>query len=297
MFKGLCAFPLTPLTEGEIEEKSFISLIENLVAAGVDAIGALGSTGSYAYLTREQRYQATKLAVSTAANIPVITSIGHVRFEEVVRLAEDAQKAGVSGVLLAPLSYQPLSTDEVFRFYERISAELSVPLCIYDNPATTKFEFTDELLIALSALNQVGSIKLSEIPDNRELALQRIDNLKTRVAKGVTIGISGDAQSANGLMWGCDVWYSVIGGMFPHYSLALTQAALSQDERKTHKLNSDLNPLWAFYHRHGSLRVIATVAEIMGVVASPCLPFPLQTLTGEERASLVQTLKQLDFLL
>ncbi len=296
MFKGLSAFPLTPLSHGEIEEKSFVSLLEKLVAAKVDSIGALGSTGSYAYLTREQRYRATRLAVSIAADIPVITSIGHTRFEEVLHLAEDAQNAGVSGVLLAPVSYQTLSADEVFRLYERITAELSVPLCLYDNSATTGFEFTDELLIALSHLNKVGSIKLGDLSSDANAASQRIKNLKSRVPEGLTIGISGDAQSAAGILAGCDVWYSVLAGLFPHYSRKLIQAALRGDERETHKLDMALNPLWHFYRRHGSLRVIATLAEILGETASPCLPFPLETLTGEERASLVTVMGELNCL-
>ena len=296
MFKGLSAFPLTPLVSGEIEEKSFISLIENLASAGVNSIGALGSTGSYAYLTREQRYRATKLAVSAAAGIPVMTSIGHVSTEEVLRLAEDAQKAGVSGVLLAPLTYQKLSSDEVFRLFERVTTQLSVPLCIYDNAATTGFEFTDELLVALSYLNNVGSIKLSDFPVDPSAAQKRVSSLKNRVSEGVTIGISGDAQSAAGLIAGCDVWYSVLGGLFPHYSLRLTQAALRGDESQTHQLNMALEPLWVFYRRHGSLRVIAAVAEIMGTVSAPCLPFPLQSLVGKERASLEEALEKLQFL-
>ena len=85
MFTGLSAFPLTPLVDGEIAEASFVSLIENLADAGVNSIGALGSTGSYAYLTREQRLRATKLAVSAAAGIPVMTSIGHVSTDEVMK--------------------------------------------------------------------------------------------------------------------------------------------------------------------------------------------------------------------
>ena len=296
MFNGLSAFPLTPLVSGEIEEKSFISLIENLAGAGVNSIGALGSTGSYAYLTREQRYRATKLAVSAAAGIPVMTSIGHVSTEEVLRLAEDAQKAGVCGVLFAPLTYQKLSTDEVFRMFERVTTELSVPLCIYDNAATTGFEFTDELLVALSYLNNVGSIKLGDFPVDPSAAQQRVSSLKNRVSEGVTIGISGDAQSAAGLIAGCDVWYSVLGGLFPHYSLRLTQAALRGDERETHQLNMALEPLWVFYRRHGSLRVIAAVAEIMGTVSAPCLPFPLQSLVGKERVSLEEALEKLQIL-
>lgn len=296
MFKGLSAFPLTPIVNGEIAETLFIALIENLANAGVNSIGALGSTGCYAYLTREQRDRATKLAISAAAGIPVITSIGHVSTEEVLRLAEDAQKAGVSGLLLAPLSYQKLRADEVFRLFERVTTELSVPLCIYDNAATTGFEFTDELLIALSYLNNVGSIKLGDFPASRNAAHKRVSSLKSRVSEGVTIGISGDAQSADGLIAGCDVWYSVLGGLFPHYSLQLTLAALHGDESKTDQLNMALEPLWVFYRCHGSLRVIASIAEIMGTVPTPCLPFPLQSLVGDERAALGKALDKLRFL-
>ncbi|MBJ9836916.1 dihydrodipicolinate synthase family protein [Citrobacter freundii] len=296
MFTGLSAFPLTPLADGEIAEASFVSLIENLAGAGVNSIGALGSTGSYAYLTREQRLRATRLAVNAAAEIPVMTSIGHVSTDEVMRLAEDAQNAGVSGVLLAPVSYQRLTSDEVFRLYDRVSTELSVPLCIYDNAATTGFEFTDELLVALSYLKNIGSIKIGDLPADCNAALGRVGSLKSRVSEGVTIGISGDAQSAFGMIAGCDVWYSVLGGLFPHYSLSLAQAALSKDESETHQLNTALEPLWVFYRRHGSLRVIATVAELLGTVPVPCLPFPLQTLIGKERSALEKTLVRLDFL-
>jgi len=229
MFNGLSAFPLTPMVQGEPDEKAFGALIETLVAAGVNSVGALGSTGSYAYLTREQRFAVTKLAVSAAAGVPVMTSIGSVNAEMILRLAEDAQSAGVKGLLLAPLSYQKLTADEVFRLYERVAGEISVPLCIYDNPATSGFEFTDELLVALSFLRNMGSIKLGDLPADLAGASARVAKLKSQVAKGVTIGISGDAQSAMGLLAGCDVWYSVLGGLFPHDALRLAQAALRGD--------------------------------------------------------------------
>ncbi|MBW9401566.1 dihydrodipicolinate synthase family protein [Leclercia sp. EC_58] len=286
MFNGLSAFPLTPLVQGKPDEKAFGALIEALAAAEVNSIGALGSTGSYAYLTREQRFAATRLAVSAAAGVPVMTSIGSVNAEEIVRLAEDAQKAGVSGLLLAPLCYQKLTAEEVFRLYERVCDEISVPLCIYDNPATSGFEFNDELLVALSFLPNMGSIKLGDLPADPAGAAARVAALKRQVAKGVTIGISGDAQSAAGLLAGCDVWYSVLAGLFPDYCLRLTQAALRGDVEETRRLNGALEPLWEFFRRYGSLRVIATVAELRGRVAAPCLPFPLQTLAGAERDAL-----------
>ncbi len=49
MFTGLSAFPMTPMNENAIDEVAFVRLVERLVTAGVDSIGALGSTGNYAY--------------------------------------------------------------------------------------------------------------------------------------------------------------------------------------------------------------------------------------------------------
>lgn len=61
--EGLIAFLLTPIGADGVDEASFAHLVARLTAAEVDAIGALGSTGSYAYLTREQRARAIRTPV------------------------------------------------------------------------------------------------------------------------------------------------------------------------------------------------------------------------------------------
>ena len=112
MFTGLSAFPLTPMNESGLDEAAFVRLIERLVAAEVDSIGVLGSTGNYAYLTVAERARVVALAVEHAGKIPVIAGIGALRTRDVLTLADDAQAAGASGVLLAPMSYQKLFAEE-----------------------------------------------------------------------------------------------------------------------------------------------------------------------------------------
>lgn len=143
MFTGLSAFPLTPLDRDRIDEDAFANLVARLVISGVDSITVLGSTGSYAYLTREERARVTELAVQQSGETPLLVGIGALRTSQVLQLAEDAQAAGASGVLLAPVSYQTLTADDVYGLYEDVSAALSVPLVVYDNPGTTHFTFTD----------------------------------------------------------------------------------------------------------------------------------------------------------
>ncbi len=64
-------------------------------------------------------------------------------------------------MLMAPVSYQRLTDEEVFKLYETVTRQLSVPLCIYDNPATTGFAFSDELLFAVASLPNVAPSSLA----------------------------------------------------------------------------------------------------------------------------------------
>lgn len=280
MFRGLSAFPLTPLKEGTFDEQAFINLLRPVVDAGVDSLGILGSTGSYAYLTVEERGRIARCAVAHADDIPVIVSIGALRLDDILRLADDAQAAGVSGVLMAPVSYQRLTEDEAFNLYETVTRQLSVPLCIYDNTATTGFTFSDELLFAVAALPNVGSIKLGRVPED-------LSQVRARLSDTVTLGIAGDWRAASALQAGFDVWYSVLAGLFPQTALAIARSGNNAESER-------LEPLWEFFRHYGSLRVITAAAEMMGKVAAPALPFPLQSLQGEPREALAKLFVSLE---
>lgn len=293
MFHGLSAFPLTPMNEDAIDEAAFARLLERLALARVDSICVLGSTGNYAYLSMAERKRLAELALDHASDVPMMVGIGALRTRDVLALAEHAQKAGAGAVLLAPVSYQKLTDEEVFGLYEAVTRSLSVPLCVYDNPGTTHFTFSDELHGRIAQLPQVGSIKIPGVPAEAEAARQRVQRLRALIPPHVTIGVSGDAHGAAGLNAGCDAWYSVIGGLLPAPLLAITRAAQAGNADEASRLSGHLQPLWALLQRHGSLRVVAAAAELLGLVASPSLPLPLQALAGEDRQQLSRVLKEL----
>lgn len=296
MFTGLSAFPLTPMNEQGINERDVVSLVKHLADANVDSIGVLGSTGSYVYLKTEERARIAKLCVENAGSVPVVVGIGALRTRDVLANAENAQQAGASGVLLAPVSYQKLTDSEVYELYATVSRSLSIPLCVYDNPGTTHFEFSDELHGRIAQLDQVRSIKIPPVGNDLEAARERISRLRALIPSEVTLGISGDPAAATGLNAGCDAWYSVIGGLYPHAALALTRAAQAGDVQQAHSLSIAWEPLWALYREYGgSLRVAATIAELIGKVSQPCLPLPLKTLQGDDRKRVEQVIEQLDF--
>ncbi|MEU4620547.1 dihydrodipicolinate synthase family protein [Actinoplanes sp. NPDC023801] len=293
MFTGLSAFPLTPLDNDRLDESAYATLIARLAAAGVDSIGALGSTGSYAYFTRAERARAATLAVQTAGGVPVIVGVGAVRLRHVLEHAEDAQRAGAAAVLLAPVSYQPLLPDEVYHLYEQVTATLSVPLVVYDNPRTTGFTFTDDLYAAVAKLPHVTSIKVPPLPADPAIAHDRVTELRGRLPDHVGIGVSGDPVAAVSLRAGCDAWYSVIGGILPEAALAITRAGSAAQSRAA---SDRLRPFWELFAAYGSLRVVAAVAALLGLTSVNCLPRPLRGLDETGRAAVRRALEEVEIL-
>lgn len=295
MFTGLSAFPLTPITASGVDEKGFSRILSRLTNARVDSMGILGSTGSYAYLTREQRQRVATLAKQLAGDIPVMVCVGAVSTDAVLQLADDAQTAGADALLVPAVSYQSLRDEEVFALFETVTRRVSVPVCIYDNPGTTHFTFTDELHGLLSSLKGVHSVKIPGVPDNQAAATQRVQALRKQLRPGVTIGISGDAYAGLGLNAGCEVWYSVCGGLFPETAKQIAEAAAANDHERVTVLTDRLKPLWALFRKHGaSIRVIAAAAGVLGLTDTDCLPRPLQPLPAGDIAEIASVINALE---
>ena len=287
-FAGPSAFPLTPMDERGIDEAAFVGLVSRLAEAGVDSIGALGSTGNYAYLSREERSRVARLAVQAAEGIPVMVSVGSTRTSHVLELVEDAQAAGAAALLLAPVSYQPLHPGEVFELYAEVDRHVSVPLCVYDNPGTTRFAFSDDLYRDLARLASVEAIK-APAPANDEAAT-RITQLQQLLVKDAVVGVSGDSLAAASLLAGAATWFSVIAGVLPEAALAITTAARVGDATQAIAASDRLRGFWELFERYGSLRVVAAAAARLGLTHTVNLPRPLRPLDSSARHQLDQVL-------
>ena len=294
MFTGLSAFPPTPLAEAGIDEPAYARLVTRLASAGVDSIGALGSTGSFAYLDRTERARAIAVAVRHADQVPVIAGVGALRMRDILRHVEDAQTAGASAVILAPMTYEALSDDEVFALYEEVCANLSVPLAIYDNPVATRVTFSDELHSRVAQLRPVAAIKLPLPAVGVDALAARVARLRALIPATVAIGVSGDDAAAAGLTAGCDLWFSVLGGTLPVECLALVRAAQGGLADDATAASARLQPLWQLFARYGTYRVIAALTEQLGLVPRMNLPRPVRPLDAEANRRVAEALAVAD---
>jgi 4-hydroxy-tetrahydrodipicolinate synthase len=283
MFQGLSAFPITPADrDGRVDGEALGRLLERLVEAGVDSIGLLGSTGTYAYLSREERRRAVVIAAETVkGRTPLLVGVGALRTDEAIRLGCDARDAGADAVLLAPVSYTPLTEREVERHFTTVADAVGLPLCVYDNPATTRFSFTPALIGHLSRHPMIVAVKA---PATDAAAMpERFAALRGEVQDDFSIGFSGDWNAAEALIAGGAAWYSVAGGLFPAPCLAIVRAVQAGDVAAARRINASLEPLWALFRSSSSLRVTYAAANLLGICrADP--PLPILPLTPEDVA-------------
>lgn len=286
IFKGLSAFPITPCdATGALIEDDLQQVLERVMHADVQSIGLLGSTGTYAYLSRETRRKATAVTVEKVGGAkPVIVGVGALRTDDAIALAQDAAAEGADGLLLAPVSYTPLLQDEVFAHFAAVSAATDLPLCIYNNPGTTHFTFSDDLLMRLADLPKVQAVKMP-LPQD----VDDITRLRALLSVDFVMGHSGDWGCAECILAGSQAWFSVIAGYLPDETARLARAAEAGDENLVAHLTSAFAPMWALFQSWGSLRVIYTAAQIEGVTQG-VLPRPLMSMPPETHASVIAAL-------
>lgn len=292
LLQGLSCFPITPADgRGVVDTEALSGLVARVRHACADSLCILGSTGGYAYLSREERRRAIETAVEHAGDVPVIAGIGALRSDEVMALARDAEESGVAAVLLAPVSYTPLTDNEVYTLYQTVSASLSVPLCIYNNPGTTHFNFSTELLGRLSRLPGITGVK-NPAPAADGVATN-LATLRSEVTPGFSLGYSGDWHAAEALIAGADAWYSVAAGLFPESCLSIVRAVQAGDVEGARALNAKLEPLWALFRELSSIRVMYVAINYMGLAncAAPLPILPLSDYDKDRIESVLDTLK------
>jgi 4-hydroxy-tetrahydrodipicolinate synthase len=277
-FSGLIAYPLTPFhSSGEVSHEDLRLLIDGLASSGVDAVTVLGSSGSFAYLDGGERRDVARTSVEAmAGRLPVAVGISSVGTREVLEAAVDAQQAGAAGLVLSPVSYVPLTEDEVLAQVRSVCAETDLPVCLYNNPRTTQFDYSLMLVAELAELPSVVAFK-DTAADARTFNIRRTE-LAALTSGELRHGVSGDSLMLSGEV-AADAWHSGPAALLPAAYARLRRAVVRRDPQEVDRIRRVLGPI---VDRVGGLRKISglhLLARACGYAAGdprpPLLPIPV----------------------
>jgi 4-hydroxy-tetrahydrodipicolinate synthase len=114
-FAGVFPYLVTPLdAQGEVKADILARLCDDLIEAGVHGLTPLGSTGEFAYLSREQRLRTVEVTIDAAAGrVPVVPGVAATSIADAVAQARTYKRAGAAGVLAMLEAYFPLRDAQV----------------------------------------------------------------------------------------------------------------------------------------------------------------------------------------
>jgi 4-hydroxy-tetrahydrodipicolinate synthase len=279
IFRGISAFPITPCNAaGQVDTANLQSLVGHLCDTEVSSIGLLGSTGTYAYLDPSERLRAVEAAAEVKGYTPLIVGVGALRTDTAVNLARDAAEAGADGLLLAPVSYTPLTEDEAYAHFVAVADATELPLCIYNNPSTTHFNFSHALLRRLADHPLICGVKMP-LPAGGAI-VDDLAGLRAVLPADFVIGYSGDWGFTEAMQTGADAFFTALGGTIPRVFVTLGDAIKASDQDLVAALDERLAPLWSLCRRYGSLRLAYALAARLGL-SNAQLPLPLLPLGAD----------------
>lgn len=274
--------PTPTRDDGEtIDEKRLREEIDVQVENGVDGICVFGSTGGNGSFSDQEMKQTTAIAVKHAGGrIPVIAGTGARTTSACIDLSRHAQDAGCAGIMVLPVSYWPLTPDEVFAHYERVAKAVSIPICVYNNPWTTGVDMKPDFLARLTQFETISCIKESTGD------LSRISAIRALVGDAVTLIAGWESTSLQAFSAGATGWAPVCTNFVPREAMAFFEAATrKRDAVLAQSLWDRLFPLCEFICAKSHIRVAHTGLDVVGRPIGPPRN-PLRPLSAEDRAAM-----------
>ena len=267
-FRGTFTVTVTPFTpDGRaVDEAVLRRFVDWQIANGVHGLIPVASTGEFLSLTDAERRTVAEVVVDqAAARVPVLIGAGAECTWDAVRYSREAEAIGADGVLVIPPFYSTPNSEELFAHYRAIGEAISIPIMLYNNPATSNLDMLPPQVAALSKIDNVSYIKESTMDPTRVRDILRLS--EGRIA--VFGGIMGFESFLNGAVgWtavGCNLMPREFSDM---YRLCVEQ----QDYSAASALYDKLKPVIDLVGQDRYVTATKAALGLMGFDVGPPRP-------------------------
>lgn len=287
-FKGVIAYPVTPFdTQEKVDIPLFKKQVERLVTVGSHGIAPLGSTGVLPYLTDVEKENVTEACLQqVAGRVPTLVGVSNLTTDKTIYHAKFAEKAGASAVMIIPMSYWKLTDDEIVKHYDSVAAQISVPIMVYNNPATGGIDMSPALLKRLLQIPNVTMIKESTGD------IQRMYTLRKELGEEVGLFNGSNPLALAAFSAGANGWCTAAPNLIPELNIALYQAIQANDLEKAKNIFYKQVDLLKFIVAKGLPRSIKAGLDLLGIGGGH-FKSPLTALSEQEIAELDSLLSAL----
>ncbi|OIS93643.1 dihydrodipicolinate synthase family protein [Brucella cytisi] len=286
-FSGVFPYLVSPVdSSGQVMQGVLGDLVDHLIDTGVHGLVPLGSTGEFAYLSREQRCRVVDTVVSVnRGRVPVVAGVASTSTADAVAQTEYMVEAGADGILAILEAYFPVSDEGVEAYFTAIArAARGRPVVLYTNP---QFQRSDLSLPVIERLSQIDNILyIKDASTNTGRLLSIIE----RTCGRMKVFAASAHIPVCVMMIGGVGWMAGPACIVPRQSIELYEAAKADDWTRAMDIQ---RPLWKvneIFAKYSIAACIKTALDLQGfAIGAPVHP---QMPLGEAaRAEIVSVLR------
>jgi 4-hydroxy-tetrahydrodipicolinate synthase len=192
--KGSITALITPMRQGELDEKSFRRLVDWQIAEGTEGLVPVGTTGESPTLSHREHMRVVALCIEAAGGrVPVIAGAGSNATREAIELTRHAKEAGADAVLSVAPYYNKPTQEGLYRHFASIADAVDIPIVLYNIPGRSIVEISVETMARLAEHANIVGVK--DATGNLARASRDRDALPKDF-----IRLSGDDATALGFM-------------------------------------------------------------------------------------------------
>ncbi len=285
-FTGTYTALVTPFRGGVVDATAMGELIEKQVAAGVDGIVPVGTTGESPTLSHEEHVKVVELAVRRAdKRCKVMAGTGSNSTREAISLTHAAERSGADGALLVCPYYNKPPQEGLYRHFAAIAEATDLPLVLYSIPGRCVIEIAAETVgrLARDCPNIVGIKEAGGKPE-------RVGQLRAACPEGFTILSGDDAMTIPFMRGGASGVISVASNLIPGEVARLVRLERDGHRAEADALNAMLAPLFRDLFLETNPIPIKAALAMKGWIAED-LRLPLVPISAENRAKLEATMR------
>ncbi len=284
---GVYTAIITPMRDGQISYEEIDSLVEQQIAAGVDGIVAVGTTGESPTVNTEEHIQIIKRVVDAAkGRVKVIAGSGANSTSEALHLTREADRAGADAFLQVTPYYNKPNQEGLFQHFSAVASVTDKPIILYSIPGRSVIEIAVETFVRLAEKHENVRI-IKESGGRVYRASQIIDAMGDEA-----VVLSGeDEHTLPYISVGAQGVISVASNILPGLVVEMVRAALKGDLKAATATHRRLYPLFRDLFCDTSPGPIKYAMKRAGLIKSEDLRLPLTPPGPEARKKVDATLK------
>jgi 4-hydroxy-tetrahydrodipicolinate synthase len=159
-FNGCFTALITPFENGQVSFTKLRELVNEQIAAGVDGIVPVGTTGESPTLSIAEHERVVEVVVEAAnGRCRIIAGTGGNSTAEALELTHQAKSVGVDATLQVTPYYNKPTQEGLFRHFSKVADDVGLPVVLYNIPGRSVVEIAIPTVARLADNPMIVAVK------------------------------------------------------------------------------------------------------------------------------------------